>query len=326
MSKFITKTATLLVALVALGGVVTTNVVRAEEQKSEEQKTTQQEAVAPQISPVSQRVILRPNEVSDHKFTMTNNGNKPFSFTVYAMPYGVSGEDYSADFATESQRTQVSRWISFKKPDGSFAERVEYSLEGGSKMEIGYKVSTPADLPAGGQYAIIMAEIAAKDVLPDAGGVRAVPRLSLKVFGRSEGDTKFDSEILEYNVPGILIDRELKVSALVKNSGNTDIDAIQDFKVSTLFGKVLHEEKRGLPVFPEKPRRFELAFPQKPLFQIYKVDYSIKAHDKNYKRTTIVLSMSSIVTILLFIVLTFGVTWLIMVIKQRKERDSRQLV
>ena len=89
MRSFIKKFAVL--ALVALAGVAISsgNIYADEEQKENNSNV----ATSISISPVSKILQLAPNSTYEDNFVITNNGNAPLNFEVYAAPYGcrVSG-------------------------------------------------------------------------------------------------------------------------------------------------------------------------------------------------------------------------------------------
>lgn len=291
-------------------------------------------AISPSISPVSQRVILRAGETSEHVFTMANQGSQDFSFSAYAAPFSVSGENYEMSFAAENNRTQISRWISFKQEDGTYAEKATYKVPKGEKKEIAYKVTVPQDVPAGGQYAAVFAEVSADDVEANAGGIKTVPRLSVIIFGRTDGETKLEAAISEYKVSGFVIPNKdpkatkghIRVSSLINNTGNTDLSAKNEFQVSTLFGKNLYQKEVDYPVYPEQPRRITLEMVDTPSFGLFKVHYKITAEDKSIDRTTLVLVMPLWLIILSIILLTIIIAWTIIKLKQRKDRAARQMI
>ena len=285
-------------------------------------------SVSPELSPVSQRLVLRKKETTENTFKLSNKGKNETEFTVYAAPLTVAGEDYQMNFSHENLRTQVSRWITFKQDDGNYSEKTTYKLKPGEDREITYRVTVPEDIPDGGQYALIFAEATSKSSAPSQNGVRVIPRLSLVIFGRTDGGTRQEAEITDVKLSSLLIGSDIESSALIKNTGNTDLNTSQELKVSTIFGKILYAKTENYPIYPDQPRRISMKANQKPSFGIslYKVELNIKAHDKNYHRTAIVVSMSPIFAIISIILLTILVAWLIIFIKQRKERKAREMI
>ena len=290
---------------------------------AEEQKPS----IAPKITPVSQHLILRKNESYTDTFKMANSGAKDFNFSVYAAPFTVSGEDYQMNFSHENNHTQLSRWLEFKQDDGKFTKKAKYLVKAGETREITYRVLVPGDIPDGGQYALIFAEIDGKDVAPSQNGVRAIPRLSMVLYGRTDGGTRQEVDIVEPKIPGFLINSNISASVLIKNTGNTDVDSEAELSVSTLFGKKLQSARLGQKIFPGQPFRSKVAIDKiKPFFGIYKVDYKVKVYDKVFQRTTLVLMMSPIFAIIAGILLTILLALAIIYIKQRKERRARSMV
>ena len=288
---------------------------------------SQKPSIAPQIAPVSQHLVLRKNESYTDSFKLSNNGSKDFNFTVYAAPFTVAGEDYQMNFSHETNHTQLSRWLSFKQDDGKFFEKTSYLVKAGETRDITYRVLVPGDIPDGGQYALIFAEVDGKDVAPSQNGVRAIPRLSLVLFGRTDGGTRQDIEIVEPKIPGFLVNSNISASVLIKNTGNTDTDSEAELSVYTVFGKKLQSARLGQKIFPGQPFRSKIVIDKiKPFFAIYKVEYKVKAYDKIFQRTTLVLMMSPVFAGIATILLTILLALAIIVIKQRKERRARSMV
>lgn len=284
--------------------------------------------IAPQISPVSYRVALRGGDAMEHRFVLSNKGNKEAVFTVYAEPYRIASEDYTMDFGKESKHSQLARWITFKQADGSFAPKATYNIAGGATQNIEYKISVPTDIPAGSQQGVIFAEAVPKDASLTGSGIQAVPRVSLLVYGRTEGDTKQESKLINYSIPRLVIGGAITVSSTIENLGNTDFDAEHHFAVKTLFGASLHESNISLPILPDSPaRKTALEMPKTPFMGIYRVEYSVKTHGKTLvSRSKFVIVMPVFMFIIMIMLLTILVIWLILFIKQRKERRSRRLV
>ena len=122
-------------------------------------------AVWLQISPVTNRVTLNPGDEQTFTMHVDNIGSKKFKFRVYAAPYTISNEAYEVNFETETNRTQVSRWISFnqnadakKDSEKNWVEEATFELEPEQRQSVEYRIVVPKDVPAGGQYATIFAE------------------------------------------------------------------------------------------------------------------------------------------------------------------------
>ena len=101
------------------------------------------------VTPMSQRVSLKPGEVYNGSITVINpvNSETDFNYKVEVTPYSVVGEDYAADLATKSNYNMMVDWIKIEEPTGT--------LKPNNSKEIKYSITVPKDAPGGGQYATI---------------------------------------------------------------------------------------------------------------------------------------------------------------------------
>ena len=90
-------------------------------------------AIQLQLAPVSNRVTLNPGSSQEYSFSVSNTGTDEFVYKVYTAPYSVTGEDYDINFSSETNRTQISRWIQFKNGDGEWSDSASFTLPAGEK-------------------------------------------------------------------------------------------------------------------------------------------------------------------------------------------------
>lgn len=298
----------------AFGALATTPVYADEEAKP---------AVWLQISPVSERVVLNPGQSLDYQFNVENIGGEAFTYKVYATPYGVTNKTYELNFSTETERTQVSRWISFKDASGKFVSEVSYNIEPGTKQTIAYRITVPNNIPDGGQYATIFAESVPSSANTQTSGIKTVSRVGLVIYGRSTGETVNEAEITAYKFNSFLTSGQVSSDATVKNSGNTDFEARYNLIVKSLFGKTIFEKKAVYDVLPDTERDISVEWPDTPLFGIFRITSSVSALDKTEDHTKIVMIIPLFMLIIVLVLLTILIVWLIMIIRKRKEQKSR---
>ena len=299
----------------ALGAVATTPVYAEEEDTKP--------AVWLQISPVSERVVLDPGQALDYQFNVENIGGEAFTYKIYAAPYSVTNKTYELNFSTETERTQVSRWITFKDANGNFATEASFTIEPGTKQTIAYRISVPDSIPDGGQYATIFAESIPNGAASQSSGIKTVSRVGLVIYGRSTGDTIDKAEILDYKFNSFLTSGQVDSSATVKNNGNTDFETRYNLIVKTLFGKTIFEKKSVYDVLPDTERDVSVEWPETPLFGIFRVTSTVSALDQTEDHTKIVLIIPLFILIIMLVLLTILIVWLIMIIRKRKEQKSR---
>lgn len=297
-----------------------------------------------QISPVANRgVILRPSSASEYDFNVENIGKKDFKFKVSVAPYYAASSDYNMSFSTENKYTQISRWITFKGDDGNYNNEYKGIVKAGQKANIKYKITVPASVPAGGQYAVIFASPEPEENKPT--GIRTISRAGLLVYGRAEGETKRsakmelkdfktffspslffkgDSEkIDEKTGKKIINDNKISASIKVKNDGNTDFTTSSTLTIKSLFGKVIHEEKVYHDVLPETERDIRVKWDKAPFFGIYQVTFNSKALEEKISFSKIVIIMPIIFIIIMLILLTAVIAWSIILIRKRSHNRSK---
>lgn len=295
-----------------------------------------------QISPVANRsVLLRPKSTTQYQFDIDNIGKKDFRYRVSVAPYSAVNENYDMSFSKENNHTQISRWITFKNPNGTFTKELSGIVKAGKKATVHYKVSVPADIPAGGQYAVIFAS---PESLENANtdGIRTISRAGLLVYGRSEGNTRKTAELQPVKLRTFFApslfgkntakqDKDGKIieepyitgSVRIKNTGNTDFIATSKLTVRTLLGKTVHEEETHHDVLPDTERNIKLKWEKMPFFGIFQVTFATSAISLSDKQTKLVIVMPTIFIVLLFILLTALIAWIILTIRKRSLRGKR---
>jgi hypothetical protein len=225
-------------------------------------------SVSLSVSPAQQRLdTLNPGDTVTAETIIINSGTEGYDVKVYATPYEIA-DDYSHNiFDRESTYSQLYRWVTFNDP-------TEFYLEPGARRTVRFTVTVPASVPAGGQYASVMAET----VPPaDATGVIAVRRIASLLYANIAGDTKTGGEITgrtwrdscptdltptpndaKQNTP-CSSNRDILTTLTIKNTGNTDFSAENRLIVHNIFGKQIDEVvEASKMIFPETSRTFGL--------------------------------------------------------------------
>lgn len=333
------KNISLTLAALALGlsSIFAAPLARAEEGDNAEESKP---AVWLQITPVSNEVTLKPSgdQPLSYTFNVDNLGTETFTYRVYAAPYSVANGTYEVNFASDTPRTQLSRWIDFQDKDGNYAKKVEYTIEPGQKQSIPYRITVPNDIPAGGQYATIFAE-ADNNVGGSGGGatgINTVSRVGLVLYGRTDGDTKDNAEISNFSLSSFLTGGNIHSSATISNNGNTDFKATYELVVKKFFGELAYEKKVEQDIFPETYYDMSMEWAKSedssnptggtPAFGIFRVTGKVTALDKVYEETKIVLIIPLFMIIIALVLLTIMIVWLIILIKKRRAQKSRLIV
>ncbi len=314
----------LIVGAFALGAVITPV---ASPVYAEEDVTSASESSSwIQVSPVSARVVLRPGSELDYSIIVSNVGTDSFNFSVYASPYTIVDEDYNVSFAEETNRSQIVRWIKFINDDGSLVDTYKGSVAPGAKKAVNYRVTVPNDIPAGGQYATIFAQTEPSDTETTTSGLKTVSRIGMVVYGRTEGETDESAEITEYHLPGFLLNGPVKASSVVKNSGNTDIEARYSYSVKSIVGSELYNEEAAYNILPDTSRRQEFTWENSQIMGIFNVTYKVEVLGEVHEESHLLVILPAYMIVIAIILLTALAVWIIMLVRKRRERKSRLMV
>lgn len=289
------------------------------------------------ISPVSNVLQLASNSTYTDKIEIKNDGDNDMAVEVYAAPYSyVYSEEedaYKLGFNNENNFTQITRWITFKDAGGSWVKKAEYTISPKSSIEVEYKITTPDNIPAGGQYGVIFAHTLTGTV--SSSGIRTEASPGLVVYGRStEGETVVKAEIRDMTIQQNVSDangtrNNFYASAKIKNVGNVDFSVNGVMKVTGIFGGVKYEtpqENARISVIPETELAVSDEWAESPNFGIYKVSWTVNAGGESQTIERLVFVNPLLVIIIAIILLTFIVVLVIMLIRRRKERRSRLAV
>ena len=332
MKSYISKISAFLAA-VTLGLSFCSGAVFAEGEENNADSGTPATSVS--ISPVSKILQLSANSNYEDKFTVTNNGGEKMPFEVYASPYSYtyseSEDAYKLGFNNENNYTQITRWVTFKDVNGNYVEKANFTAEPNSTVDVYYKISTPASIPAGGQYAVLFAHTLSGTV--NASGIKTEASPGLVIYGRAEGDTIVTSEISNLEIKDkVTVDGDVKTqisgTGKVKNTGNVDFMASGKLKVTGIFGISYYETpasstRARISVIPESELVVSDTWDETPYFGLFNVSWTVDAAGNTETFSKMVLIMPLPIIVLMILLLTIIIIWIIMLIRKRKERRAK---
>ena len=166
------------------------------------------------ITPMTQKMELKAGESYTGTIKVANpaDATREFSFVAEVSPYGVVGEDYTADLKTKSNRTMIADWIKLEDAKGT--------LEPNGTANIKFTITVPEDAPAGAQYAAIVVSQSKDEAKKSGMNVDNIVEIASIIYGEVEGETVMDGHILENEVPGFSTAAPITVSAKFDNHGN----------------------------------------------------------------------------------------------------------
>lgn len=250
----------------------------------------------PLVSPTKQRVSLEPGEHYNGQFYVYNAGTEDFSYKVYATPYSAVGDNYDLDYDTETSYTQIAKWITIEKTEGTIKPE--------EKQYINFSVDVPEDAPGGGQYATLMVET---EDTRDQHNIGVVNRVGMVFYASVSGQTVMEGTIIENKIPTFFLKPPLSVTALVENTGNVHFDATYTLKVFPLFsGEEVYtneEDPASKIVLPETRRFNTVSWDGAPSLGLFRVEQTVEIlGEKNtVKKLVFICPLWLIIVIILLI-------------------------
>ncbi len=312
-------------------------VARAEEGSEAPATTEDANTTNISLTPVSKVLQISSSSVYDNTFTVNNDGGRELEIEVFASPYSyIYSEEsgaYQLGFNNENSFTQLSRWMTFKGDDGSYAQKIRTKIAPGNKKDIEYRITTPNSIPGGGQYAVIFARTV--NGVTSSNGIKTEASPGMVVYGRSlEGESIATSEISNLIINQSINDGEktknnINAIAKVKNTGNVDFTAVGKMTVDAIMGSGHYEtpsDRGRISIIPEAELTVSDEWTETPGFGIFKVTWTVSAADKTETVEKIVLINVVPLLLIIIIVLTIAIVGCIMARKKRKARRSRLAV
>ena len=336
MRSLVKKFSVVAVVVLMLGITVFNGSIYADES---EDTSAPEAATSISISPVSEVLQLSPSSTYDDVFKVSNNGDSPMDFEVYAAPYAyfyMEDEDaYKLGFSKENNYTQITRWITFRDTNGNYVEKATFTAAPKSDVEVAFRVTTPPSIPAGGQYAVLFAHTLSGTV--DSSGIKTEASPGLVVYGRAVGETIVSSEISSTAINSTLQqdgeDKTLiNATAKIKNTGNIDFMATGKMKITGIFGKVYYETPINTTaakksIIPESELAIADVWKDTPWFGMFNVEWTVSVNDEPGETITkFVIIMPVALTIILLLLLTIVIIWITILIRKRKERRAKFMV
>lgn len=202
------------------------------------------------LTPMSQNISLQPGQVYTGSITVANPANaaKDFNYKVEISPYGVVGEDYTADLITQNNRSQISKWIKIENPTGT--------LKPNDVTKVNFTITVPENAPAGGQYAALLVSSADNNVSNNGITINNVFEMASLIYANVTGKMIHEGEVSEILVPGFITNTPITTNTIVKNNGNSHEFAEIAIEVKNLFNETVY------PVSGESGITSEIIMPE----------------------------------------------------------------
>lgn len=189
------------------------------------------------VTPMNHNIELEVGQEYHGEVTVANPANaaRDFSYKVEVSPYAVVGQNYAADFATESVRTQIADWITIENPTGV--------LKPNETASVKFTIKVPETAPAGGQYAALLVSSNIEANGGNGLSVNNVFEMASVIYADIAGETIRDGKVTSNTVPGFVTATPIQVSATITNNGNAHEIARIGLEVKSFFS--------ATPIYPQ---------------------------------------------------------------------------
>ena len=275
------------------------------------------------LTPMNQDIDLEAGQTYTGSITVVNpsDATSDFSYKVSISPYGVVGNNYTVDLATEYNRSMITKWITISEPTGT--------LKPNESRQVEFTIKVPADAPAGGQYAAI--SVAADDSMSSGDGlsVQSVLEMASIIYARVAGETKHEGKILENNIPSFALTSPVTLTSKIENTGNVHDYANYTITVTNFFtGQVIlpTEENDGHyseVIMPETTYESQREISNLPVIGAVKVTQTIRFNgEASTTENTIVICPIWFMALVLLTVAALITTIVAIVKKHRKNKKK----
>lgn len=233
------------------------------------------------VSPPSTEVSLEPGKSYTGSINITNpaDATEELAYKAYVAPYGVKNLTYDADLSTQTTMTKITDWITLENPTGTIAVN--------SKAVLNYTINTPADAPAGGQYAAIMIQASSGENDATIGEVFEIASI---IFAKIGGNNTVDGKILSVETPSFMFEAPITTTATFSNTGNVHATAKITAELrSAMTGEVIfpdidEEVSNSLTeiIMPGTERALVFTIEKVPMLGVYNLKETISYLDDTF--------------------------------------------
>ena len=278
------------------------------------------------FGPTSQRISLKPGETYRSSVIVSNPAmsENDLKFQLYVAPYSVANDDYDPVFDKVGTYTQIVDWITLDKIEGT--------LKPNDSMEIGFTVKVPEDVPAGGQYAAIVAQdVTSFDGTNNSGvQISSISAVASVVVADVAGQTREYGEVFENNMPTFVMSAPFVASAGVKNTGNVHTDAKSVLQVWPLFSDeeiYTNEESddNGKLVLPDTTRYFFNTWGDVPAIGIFRAKQTVTIFgETSVNEKIIVICPLWLLFIVIFLIALLLICFVTVIIKKVRKSKAKE--
>lgn len=250
------------------------------------------------LSPTSKTYHVNPGQTLQDTLTVLNDGQTPYTFTVYATPYSVASANYDdPNFSATKPNADAYTWIQF--------DTTTYRIEPRQTIKVPYTVKVKTNASPGGHYGAIFAE-----VQPDGTTNQQLARkkrVGSIIYATVSGDVKLAGNVVNTDTPWFQSIAPITSNISVKNTGNSDFAATIDYRVSDIFGNTKYNSQNDYEVLPSTSRNINPEWVGANWLGIYNVHVATTVLGKTISNNTIVLIAPVWLLLVLVVVVLTGI-------------------
>ncbi|HUD06483.1 MAG TPA: hypothetical protein VMR34_01215 [Candidatus Saccharimonadales bacterium] len=235
------------------------------------------------IGPAIISKTFNPGSINTGSISVKNQGQVGYSYSVYAEPYSVIGENYTADFSPIAGAPNPASWLNFDNTKGY--------LNPGSSTTISYTLTIPKLASSGDYNAVAFVE--------------AIPP-SPSAVNKTIGINQRLGEIFYIDVAGPVIQKgrvsswganffqspPLSSVLRLENDGGAQYTSNIQVNFYDLFGSPKYVYYGHYVVFPHTIRRITVSWPYTPFIGLFRVNGSSTIYGSSQLSTKYVLVVS----------------------------------
>lgn len=257
------------------------------------------------LSPTSVDVEVAPGASYNGQIMVLDQSEADTSYTVYATPYSVTGEEYKPYFSPVKGATDITKWFTFSKTNGS--------LKVGDQDVIPFTITVPKGTGAGSYFATVFAETTEKATT----GVVTHKRVGMIVYLRVSGNAIEKGRVEQWSVP-LFQQAPLSATAKIANTGSVHFPAKIKVTISDILGNPKYSYERSPEILPQKLRAVPVTWPNGSTFGLFKVSGEVTYLGKTEKLPIKFVFIANTLMRLITIVVLLGIVIaLVMVGKNR---------
>ena len=269
-----------------------------------------------EISPASNRIELGNGEVYSGEMRVTDSTDSDMDVEMSVGSYSIENSNYNTpNYDSPSKYSVMKDWIRLDKN--------EFALAPDESTIVRYTVVTPAEPPAGMQYATIFASTTPGDD-EESTGIVATQRIGMVLRAlMKDGKPVEQANIQDEKIDGYQPTAPLRGSFAVKNEGNVGADVTYSMRVTSAINgtEVYKSDEDSSSVYPESTRNFSLNWDGVGI-GFYNVEMNINLNGSNHTVKKLVCTVPIWIIILIIIAILSLIAYAVINYRMSKEAKA----